>query len=83
MPKKPPATTVVSEVRREQGRKSAAGRARDEKGRLLPRNPAPPPAKPPAEPAPPADDAPRFSQVRRRWSPIVGRGRTSPKDPQP
>ena len=64
----PKSTHVVSEKRREQGLRAVAGRQRDAKGRLLPRqadpvptvaDPAPPP---PAEPVPPD-----FRTARRLW----------------
>jgi len=66
MPRK--STHVVSEKHRELGLRGIAGRQRDAKGRLLPREPAPPPgpdptAPPPAEPTVPPD----FRSARRLW----------------
>ena len=66
------ATRVVSEHAVKGGQLSAAGRARDAKGRLLPRTPAPdappPPATPPPTPEPEAPpQAPPFRQLRSHW----------------
>lgn len=66
-------TTVVGEGAREGGRRSVAGRARDARGRLLPRVPPEPQPDPgpglPPEPAPNGPPAP-FSEARRPWNPL-------------